>query len=51
MLNKVSSLFLTGVNALDALDEIKLCTKYKHGDKEIDGVLPAVIDDLEVLEP
>ena len=51
MLNRVSSLFVTGLDVLDGISEIKMCTKYKLGDKEVDGVLPATIDDFGKLTP
>lgn len=45
MLNKLSSLYITGLDVLDNLDEIKICTKYKIGDQIIDGILPTSIEE------
>jgi adenylosuccinate synthase len=39
----LSSLFLTELDVLDELDDIKICKKYKRGDEVLDGVLPALI--------
>jgi len=38
-------LFLTDLDVLDELEDIKICRKYMLGDKIYDGVLPALIDD------
>ena len=50
-INNLSSLYLTGLDVLDDLDEIKICKKYKFGDEVIDGTLPALIDDFGLYTP
>ena len=50
-LNKVSSLYLTGLDALDELDKIKLCKTYKRGDEIVEGTIPTIIDEFGKLEP
>ena len=46
----ISGIALTKLDVLDELDEIKICIKYKLGDKEID-YLPAAFDDQMRVEP
>jgi adenylosuccinate synthase len=50
-LNRLSSLYVTGLDVLDNLDKIKICKKYIKGEDTIEGVLPTVIDDLGKLKP
>jgi adenylosuccinate synthase len=45
MLNKLSSLFITGLDVLDDLEEIKVCSKYKIGETIVDGILPPLINE------
>lgn len=47
----MSSLYITELDVLDNLDEIKICRKYKLGDQELDGALPTIIDDFGKLVP
>lgn len=51
MLNKLSSLYITELDVLDNIEEIKICKKYKSGENIVDGVLPALIDDFGKLQP
>lgn len=62
MLNKLSSLYLTGMDALDEVEDIKICKRYKimqPSDKEgeppkeveVEGIHPTMINDLESLQP
>jgi adenylosuccinate synthase len=51
MLNYLSSLYLTQIDVLDELEDIKICKKYKIGDQEVEGIHPSIIDDLERLSP
>ena len=51
MLNQLSSIYLTGLDLLDELDEIKICKKYKIGESEIEGIHPTLIDDFAKLTP
>lgn len=51
MINGLSSLYLTGLDILDDLDEIKVCKKYKVGDSVLEHGFPALIDDLGILAP
>ena len=47
----MSSLYLTGLDLLDNLDKIKICTKYRRGEEEIEGIVPTLIDDFGKLKP
>jgi adenylosuccinate synthase len=49
-LNGFSSVALTKLDVLDALDEIKVCTDYRLGGREIE-TFPAVAADLRRVEP
>lgn len=51
LLNRLSSLFLTELDVLDDLEEIKVCKKYKLGDEIVDGVLPPLISDFGKMIP
>jgi len=62
MLNHLSSLYLTGMDALDEVEDIKICKRYKimqPSDKEgeppkeveVEGIHPTIINDLETLAP
>jgi adenylosuccinate synthase len=61
LLNHLSSLYLTDLDVLDELDEIKICKKYKiavgqneDGSKkeiEVEGIHPTIINDFENLSP
>lgn len=51
MLNKLSSLYVTGLDVLDNLDKVKICTKYKIGNEETSGVIPTLIDDFGKWQP
>lgn len=51
MLNHLSAIYLTGLDILDELDEIKICRKYKIGESEIEGIHPTLIDDFAKLTP
>ncbi len=51
MLNRLSSLFVTELDVLDDLDEIKICHRYKQGDQITDGVLPPLISEFEKQVP
>lgn len=62
MLNGLSSLFLTEVDVLDELDEIKICRRYKIAgppateggpptETEVSGIHPTIISDFENLSP
>ena len=62
MLNCLSSLFLTEVDVLDELDEIKICKRYKIAgppateggpptETEVEGFHPTIISDFENLSP
>lgn len=42
---------MTQLDVLDELDEIKICKKYKIGDKEVEGIHPTIINDFEKLTP
>ncbi len=48
--NGVNKLALTKLDVLTGLDTIKVCTKYRLGDEEID-YLPALTEDLERVKP
>lgn len=50
LLNGMDSLALTKLDILDGLTEIKICTGYRLGSKQLDTP-PAVIEDLERVEP
>jgi len=50
-MNKLSSIFLTHLDLLDHLDEIKVCTGYKTKNGEIlKGYVPATIKEFGTLE-
>ena len=50
-MNKLSSVFLTHLDLLDDLDEIKVCTGYKTKSGEIiKGYIPATIKEFGTLE-
>ncbi len=49
-LNGFSSVALTKLDVLDALDEIKVCTGYRLDGRDVDG-FPAVAADLRRVEP
>lgn len=63
MLNQLSSIYLTDLDVLDELDEIKICKKYKIAGKktaegetpvpdvEVEGIHPTIINDFENLSP
>jgi adenylosuccinate synthase len=51
MLNHLSSIYLTGLDLLDELDEIKICKKYKIGETEVEGIHPTLIEDFGKLSP
>lgn len=51
IINNLSSLYITGLDVFDELDEIKICQKYKSGDVVVEYGFPALIDDLSKLEP
>ncbi len=50
MLNGVNALALTKLDVLDEVDEIKVCTGYRHGGKMLED-FPALISVLEEVEP
>ena len=50
MLNGVSALALTKLDVLDGVEEIKICTGYRHGGEVIHD-FPASLDILEAAEP
>lgn len=50
-MNKLSSVFLTHLDLLDDLDEIKVCTGYKSKGGEVTkGRIPATIKEFGTLE-
>jgi len=50
-MNKLSSVFLTHLDLLDDLDEIKVCTSYKSKSGEVTkGRIPATIKEFGTLE-
>lgn len=62
MLNKLSSIYLTNLDALDELEDIKICKRYKiegtvnedgtkQPDFEVEGIHPTIIGELERLTP
>ncbi len=62
MLNHLSGLYLTELDVLDELDEIKICKKYKYikpaskegeapTEVEVEGIHPTIINDFENLHP
>jgi adenylosuccinate synthase len=62
MLNHLSGLYLTEMDVLDELDEIKICKKYKYTkpptkegesptEVEVEGIHPTIINDFENLHP
>ena len=51
VINKLSSVFVTELDVLDDVENIKICHRYKKGDQIIDGVLPPLINDFEKLTP
>lgn len=51
MLNYLSSIYLTGLDLFDELDEIKICSKYKLGETELEGIHPTLLDDFAKLTP
>jgi adenylosuccinate synthase len=62
MINKLSSIYLTNLDALDELDDIKICKRYKISggtkddgtpipDTEVEGIHPTIINDFERLSP
>ena len=51
MLNHLSSIYLTGLDIFDELEEIKICRKYKIGEAEVEGIHPTLIDDFAKLTP
>jgi len=50
-INQLSGLFLTELDVLDSVDEVKICTNYLDGNKKVEGVLPAFIKDFERMKP
>jgi len=50
MLSGADGIALTKLDVLDGLDEVKICTGYRLGDKVID-YLPASLKDQERVEP
>ena len=62
MLNQLSSIYLTNLDVLDELDNIKICKRYKIAGKmteagtmtpeiEVEGIHPTIISDFENLTP
>jgi len=51
MLNQLSSIYLTGVDLLDELEEIKICKQYKIDESLVEGIHPTLIDDFAKLSP
>ena len=62
MLNQLSSIYLTNLDALDELEDIKICNRYKIAgglkedgtpapDVEVEGISPTIINDFENLTP
>lgn len=62
MLNQLSSIYLTHLDLLDDLDNIKICKKYKIAGRkneagevtpetEVEGIHPTIINDFENLTP
>jgi adenylosuccinate synthase len=51
LLNRLSSLFITELDVLDDLEEIKICKKYKQGENIVDGYLPPLITDFGKMTP
>lgn len=62
MLNQLSSIYLTNLDVLDELDDIKICKRYKiagglkedgtpASDVEVEGISPTIINDFENLTP
>lgn len=62
MLNELSSIYLTDLDVLDELDEIKICKRYKIAggigedgvpfpETEVEGIHPTIINDFENLSP
>jgi len=60
MIMHISSLYLTGLDALDEVEDIKLCKRYKimqpsekegepQKEVEVEGIHPTIINDLETL--
>jgi adenylosuccinate synthase len=50
--NKLNSLFITELDALDKVPSIKFCTSYiNEQGKEYKGVMPAKIQELDHLNP
>ena len=61
MINDLSSIYLTQLDVLDELEDIKICKKYKissgtiedgtKGEIEVEGIHPTIINDFENLSP
>jgi adenylosuccinate synthase len=62
MLNHLSSIYLTNLDLLDELEDIKFCKKYRIAgglteqgtpapDTEVEGIHPTIINDFENLSP
>lgn len=62
MLNQLSSLYLTELDVLDELEDIKICNSYKYlqssevegqppTEVEVKGIHPTIINDFENLSP
>jgi adenylosuccinate synthase len=62
MLNQLSSLYLTDLDVLDELEDIKICKRYKIAgppaseggpptEVEVEGIHPTIINDFENLTP
>lgn len=62
MLNQLSSIYLTNLDVLDELEDIKICKRYKIAGKmteagtmspeiEVEGIHPTIISDFENLTP
>jgi adenylosuccinate synthase len=60
MIMHISSLYLTGLDALDKVEDIKICKRYKimqpsekegepQKEIEVEGIHPTIINDLETL--
>jgi len=49
-INYLSSLYLTGLDVLDDLDKIKICTQYKLKGEIVEG-MPSLIDEFGECEP
>jgi adenylosuccinate synthase len=50
-INGCSEINLTKLDVLTGIDEIKLCVGYKYEDQNLDGEVPAEIDEFEKCQP